>query len=64
MRGESLRQRLYRRDWILAQGQENGLVTMSLERLYVAGGLGLRECAKGEWLSGDPKIWNHLIDEL
>jgi hypothetical protein len=32
--------------------------------LYVAGGLGLRECAKGEGFSGNVEIRNHLIDEL
>ena len=64
MRGEGLRQRLNRRDRVLAQGQDDGLLIMSLERLYVAGGLGLRERAKGEWFSGDPEIRNHPIDEL
>jgi hypothetical protein len=63
-RREGLRQRLNRRDRVLAQGQDDGLLIMRLERLYVAGGLGLRERAKGERFSGDLKIRNHLIDEL
>jgi len=63
-RREGLRQRLNRRDRVLAQGQDDGLLIMRLERLYVAGGLGLRERAKGERFSGDPEIRNHLIDEL
>ena len=63
-RGEGLRQRLNSRDRVLAQGQDNGLLIMSLERLYVASGLGLRERAKGKRFSGDPEIRNHLIDEL
>ena len=63
-RREGLRQRLNRRNRILAQGQDDGLLIMSLQGLYVAGGLGLRECAKGERFSGDPEIRNHRIDEL
>ena len=63
-RGEELRQRLNRRDGVLAQRQEDSLLLMSLERLYVAGGLGLRERAKGEGFSGNAEIGNHRIDEL
>ena len=37
---------------------------MSLERLDVARGLGLREGAKGERFSGDTVIGSHLIEEL
>jgi hypothetical protein len=37
---------------------------MSLERLYVAGCLGLRERAKGERFSWNVEIGNHRIDEL
>ena len=64
LRGEGLHQLLNRCDRVLAQGQGDGLLIMSLERLYVAGGLGLRERAKGEEFAGDPEIRNHLIDEL
>ena len=63
-RGEGLRQGLNRRDGVLAQGQDDGLLLMSVERLYVAGGLGLREGAKGERFSGNTEIGSHLIDEL
>ena len=63
-RRKGLRQRLNRRDRVLAQGQDNGLLIMSLERLYVANGLSLRERAKGKRFPGDPEIRNHLIDEL
>ena len=64
MRREGLRQRLNRRDRVLAQGQDDGLLIVSFERLDVSGHLGLRERAKGKWLSGNAKIGNHLIDEL
>ena len=37
---------------------------MSSERLYVASGLGLRECAKGKGLSRNVEIGTHPIDEL
>ena len=63
-RGEGLRQRLNRRDGGLAQRHEDGLLPMSLECLYVAGCLGLRERAKGEGLPGYGEIWHHRIDEL
>ena len=63
-RGEGLRQHPNRRDRILAQGQDDGLLLMSLEGLYVTGRLGLRERAKGEWFSGNLEIRSHRIDEL
>ena len=63
-RGKGLRQCLNRRDGILAQRQTDGLLRMSVERLYVAGGLRLRERAKGEGFSRNGEIGNHWIDEL
>jgi len=63
-RREGLRQRLNRRDRVLPQGQDDGLLIVSLEGLYVSGCLGLREGAKGVRFSGNPEIGNHLIDEL
>src|SRR5512141_1701672 len=41
--GQEFCQGLNRRDGILTQGQDDGLLFMSLERLDIAGGLGLRE---------------------
>ena len=63
-RREGLRQGLNRRDWVFGQGQDDGLLIVSLERLYVADGLGLSVRAKGEWFSWNAEIRNHLIDEL
>ena len=63
-RGEGIRECQNRRDGVLAQGQNDGLLFMSLERLYVASGLGLREGAKGERFSGNTEIGSHLIDKL
>lgn len=63
-RCEALCQRLNRRDRILTQWQDDPLLIVSFESLYIAGCLGLRECAKGKWFSWDAEIGNHLIDEL
>ena len=49
---------------VLAQKQEDGLLLMSLECLYVAGGLGLRKRAKVKGLPGMLRSGNHLIDEF
>lgn len=37
---------------------------MSVERLYIAGGLGLRESTKGKGFSRDREIGTHRIDKL
>ena len=63
-RGQGLRQRLNRRDRVPAQGQDNSLLIMSLERLYVGGGLRMRERAKVEGFPRNVEFRNHLIDEL
>ena len=63
-RREELCQRLNRRDRILTQGQDDPLLIVSFERLYIAGCLGLRERAKAKWFSRNAEIGNHPIDEL
>src|SRR5688572_28672697 len=63
-KGQSLRQRLHRRDRIFTQGQDDSRLIMSVESLYVTGGLGLRERAKCERFSGNPEIRSHRINEL
>ena len=63
-RREELCQCLNRRDRILAQGQDDPLLIVSFERLYIAGCLGLRERTKGKWFSWNAEIGNHLIDKL
>jgi len=56
-------QLMNRRDGILVQRREDGLLLISVQRLHVACCLGLRKNAKDEGFSGDGEIGTQLIDE-